>query len=85
MVDLAEKSLCQFKNYMIIYLCSIQRLIQVIPLKFYEYIQASNPILCVGGINNSEVKQIIRKIKRHILETLLIWIPLIKKFIQIFQ
>tara|TARA_Y100001935_G_scaffold255044_1_gene266220 strand:+ start:6941 stop:8221 length:1281 start_codon:yes stop_codon:yes gene_type:complete len=41
----------------------------VIPLKFYEYIQASNPILCVGGTKNSEVKQIIRKIKRgYILE-----------------
>ena len=41
----------------------------VIPLKFYEYIQASKPILCVGGTKNSEVKQIIRKIKRgYILE-----------------
>ena len=60
----------------------------VIPLKFYEYIQSSKPILCVGGTKNSEVKQIIRKIKRgHILENItdLDVFLIKKKFIQIFQ
>ena len=39
----------------------------VLPLKFFEYIQSTKPIICVGGIANSEVKQILKDLKRGII------------------
>lgn len=39
----------------------------ILPLKFYEYINANKPIICVGGKINSEPKQILNYLKRGII------------------
>lgn len=39
----------------------------ILPLKFYEYINANKPIICVGGKTNSEPKQILNYLKRGII------------------
>ncbi len=41
----------------------------VLTLKFYEYIGANKPIICIGGKKNSESKKILNQISRgYILE-----------------
>jgi hypothetical protein len=39
----------------------------ILPLKFYEYINANKPIICVGGKSKSEPKQILNYLKRGII------------------
>ena len=36
----------------------------VLPLKFYEYIGANKPLICIGGKDDSEPKKILKKINR---------------------
>lgn len=38
----------------------------ILPLKFYEYINTSKPIICVGGKPNSESKRILKYLKRGV-------------------
>ena len=39
----------------------------VLPLKFYEYIQSTKPILCLGGRCNSDVKKILSDLNRGVI------------------
>ena len=38
----------------------------ILPLKFYEYINANKPIICVGGKPNSESKRILNYLERGV-------------------
>ena len=38
----------------------------ILPLKFFEYINSNKPIICIGGQKNSEVKEILKYLKRGI-------------------
>lgn len=39
----------------------------VLPLKFFEYIQSTKPILCLGGRYNSDVKKILSDLNRGVI------------------
>ena len=38
----------------------------VLPLKFFEYINSNKPIICVGGMESTEPKDILNNINRGI-------------------
>ena len=83
MVDLAKRVYVNSSIWLSTYV-RFNDWFRVIPLKFNEYIRASNQF--VRRINNSEVKQIIRKIRGHILENSTDMDTFFnQKFIQIFQ
>ena len=46
---------------------SYQNSTGVLPLKFFEYIQSTKPILCLGGKSNSDVKRILFDLNRGII------------------
>ena len=46
---------------------SYQKSTGVLPLKFFEYIQSTKPILCLGGKSNSDVKKILSDLNRGII------------------
>ena len=65
--ELKEEILLLEKKYDYLIMFDSEHDSGVLPLKFFEYIQSTKPIICVGGRANSEVKQILKDLKRGII------------------